>query len=358
LDTVLETRYAFLEEMSRPAAGTDFVRQQFIDAWEMLHPVFRRHLSDEAASSVISALAFFTASDALKSLDALGPGLGIEITSNGFSRLVRLLITDKLPAMPASEDQNPRLRQLLGLQKWEGLKTGALAPGIKRFAPFALTGRLVQALGPAQAMASTEEPKLPSQEAMAQWLFVPPELDDHLKAMLALLNPLSRSVLQKSRLPEKHHPLFQRLVLATAWQETCFRHYIRNRAGGITYLVSYNDTSVGIMQINERVWKGIYDIRRLRWDIQYNAAAGCEILDIYVNRYALRYMKTIKDAQNLSDEMLTGSIYAMYNGGPRQFKKFLARSRNNTLYKSDKLFRQKYHWVNQELWQHLSDCLL
>lgn len=59
------------------------------------------------------------------------------------------------------------------------------------------------------------------------------------------------------------------------------------RNGIITFLSSYNRTSAGTMQINERVWRGIYGEVSLRWDIRYHALAGCEILHRYLTKYAL-----------------------------------------------------------------------
>jgi soluble lytic murein transglycosylase-like protein len=146
------------------------------------------------------------------------------------------------------------------------------------------------------------------------------------------------------------------MVMATAWQESCLKHYLM-RDEAPAYVRSYNKTSVGLMQINERVWKGIYDINRLRWDIHYNAKAGCEILDIYVNRYALRYMKKIQGADTWPDLKFAGCVYAMYNGGPREFKKFLGRYKAKRLYKSDRLFKQKFEWVKAAAWENLSACM-
>jgi len=47
----------------------------------------------------------------------------------------------------------------------------------------------------------------------------------------------------------------------------------------------------------------------------------------------------------------------MYNGGPRQYAKFLARQRSGKLYRSDQLFLEKLQWVGKGEWQHLDDCL-
>jgi hypothetical protein len=42
------------------------------------------------------------------------------------------------------------------------------------------------------------------------------------------------------------------------------------------------------MQINERVWRGLYDTQKLRWDIAYNVRAGTEILLNYLLKYSLK----------------------------------------------------------------------
>ncbi len=147
------------------------------------------------------------------------------------------------------------------------------------------------------------------------------------------------------------------MVPATAWQESCFRQYKKESSGSIVYLRSYNSSSVGMMQINERVWKGMYDVNRLRWDIRYNTKAGADILDIYFNRYALRYMGKMKSATNWSPSTLAGSIYAMYNGGPKQFRQYAERLKNNSFYKIDVLFKEKFDWATRKDYQKLTICL-
>jgi hypothetical protein len=47
----------------------------------------------------------------------------------------------------------------------------------------------------------------------------------------------------------------------------------------------------------------------------------------------------------------------MYNGGPGQYEKFLARSRTGKLYTSDKLFLEKIQWVRKGNWERIKDCL-
>jgi hypothetical protein len=146
--------------------------------------------------------------------------------------------------------------------------------------------------------------------------------------------------------------MFNNLIPAMAWQESCFRQFvIKNKK--LTYLLSYNQTSVGLMQVNERVWRGVYDRNRLRWDIRYNALAGCEITDLYLRTYALKHPDWKKDADL---ELLSRVVYSMYNGGPGQYKKFLARERAGKHYRSDLLFSEKLQWIGKGEWERIKDC--
>jgi hypothetical protein len=112
------------------------------------------------------------------------------------------------------------------------------------------------------------------------------------------------------------------------------------------------------MQINERVWRGMYDPHHLRWDIRYNALAGCEIIDLYFRRYLEKQAKNPKAMARLKDQTRAGIIYAMYNGGPGQLDKFLSRSAKGKFYDSDKLFLEKYNWVKNAQLANIDRCLI
>jgi hypothetical protein len=46
---------------------------------------------------------------------------------------------------------------------------------------------------------------------------------------------------------------------------------------------------IGIMQVNRRVWRGLFDLTKLEWDVAYNAGAGAEILaQLLSARYGVR----------------------------------------------------------------------
>jgi hypothetical protein len=90
---------------------------------------------------------------------------------------------------------------------------------------------------------------------------------------------------QRAALPAPYGRIYQHLVPTTALIESCWRQYVV-RGGKLTFLRSQS-SSVGIMQINQRVWRGFYDLERLRWDTGYNIRAGSQILLRYLKDYAI-----------------------------------------------------------------------
>ena len=125
LTLLLDTRYRFIAELksNAPPASGDFVREQFVEAWQKLSPIFKNHLvnlmsnpmSGQPGDNSWGYLAFFTASDALAALDKLGPLFNIEISKNGFIRLARMLSENKTLALQYSQGVDPDLRKLLDM---------------------------------------------------------------------------------------------------------------------------------------------------------------------------------------------------------------------------------------------------
>ncbi|VAX22141.1 Membrane protein [hydrothermal vent metagenome] len=356
LDTLLDMRSRFIVGLADHTLGPDFVRDQFTDSWKALEPVFRKRLDHGHASSALGYLAFFTASDALVTLDRIGFAFGVEISRNGLLRLARLLADDQPAPLTYSGNVDTKLRKSLGLGEpldeggpsfdEDELDLGSVDAGevnstLKLF-DFLTTGT-------AWADASQNKSKI---EMILKWVATKKNLTSYLQRARKLIDESAAANLKKSSIPKKYHQLYRLIVPATAWQESCFRQFKKSR-GKVTYLRSYNNTSVGIMQINERVWRGIYNPKSLRWNIRYNALAGAEIADIYLRRYALRKMNRKKP---LSNDTLAHAVYAMYNGGPGQFRKFLKRKARGKFYLSDRLFRQKYSWVKNNRWDKMTAC--
>ena len=92
----------------------------------------------------------------------------------------------------------------------------------------------------------------------------------------------------------------------------------------------------------------------MRWNIWYNAQAGCQILERY---FLIHLTGKNKPNERLDSDTMARALYAMYNGGPGQLKKFLRRHKRKKYYLSDKLFWQKYLWVKGREWSRCDDCL-
>jgi len=358
LDVLLETRYRFITGLTDERIKGDFVREQFLWTWQHLAPVFRNHLGDDPSRNLLGYLAFLTASDALSALDRIGPSLGIEISKNGLIRLARMIIEKKEIILTYTVGVDEELRELLGFGKplpESGISHPEEAIDLDTGNERSLLNLLIPPAFAAKKGTGQKEHIL---KDIKRWVFKDPEeLVPYTEKVRTLLTGVIVECLNKGDLPTTVQNRFPGMVFSTAWQESCFRQFVVKERK-ITYLRSYNKTSVGLMQINERVWRGFYDRGHLRWDIRYNAMAGCEILSLYIRKYTLarlmkRYPKRVLDKKSFA-----GLIYAMYNGGPGQFDKYLTRREKDKYYLSDRLFAEKFDWVAREEWDKISICLV
>ena len=356
LETLLETRQAFVRSLSERALRQDLVRVQFIWAWERLAPILRKYLGRQASPSLFTRLAFFTATDALAALDAIGPAVGLEVSRDGLIRLARLLMREGAePRLDYSFEVSPELRGLLGLgppldESGPSFDMEELEiPGEPRGQrPSDDQGSLLKR-GPPVTRAEEAPPSRLAD--ILPWL--PPARDaaPYLGKVRQVLEEAAGAI--QGRLDAQYRRPYATLVLATAWQESCWRQFVR--AGQkVRYVLSWSGTSVGLMQINERVWRGIYRPENLRWNIHYNARAGSEILALYLREGVFKRTEpqAIQDA-----DMLARAVYAMYNGGPGQLKAFLQRSEGNAFTRLDDLFWQKYALVGRDRFDGLLSCI-
>ncbi|MCA1792842.1 MAG: lytic transglycosylase domain-containing protein, partial [Desulfobacteraceae bacterium] len=348
LDVILKLRYAFSSELDKSDPETkDFVRKQFILSWELVSPVFKSHLMETGVDSMLGYLAFFSAADSLVTLDRLGPLLGLDISRQGLHQLATLVAEGKAPSLNYDSDISPHLKNTLGIEQSVSDQAGWLF----RLKQLPHLYRLV--FGTAFAWADIPEKHMAHAR---QWLLYQESPAAYLEKTIRLIKEQTEGKLQDTRIPGDRHAMFRRTVLATAWQESCFRQFIKTQESIIS-LRSYNQTSVGIMQINERVWRGIYDQEKLRWDIAYNAMTGCDILALYFTRYAVRWQKKQPDPA-VDDDFLAGMLYAMYYGGPGHLEKYVQRSSEpDSSYLNDRLFREKWAWVKQGDLDQIGLCL-
>ncbi|MEW6079213.1 MAG: transglycosylase SLT domain-containing protein [Thermodesulfobacteriota bacterium] len=391
LETLLELRYGFVRAVNDKTAGNDLVRQQFVYAWEQLSGILRNRLGGiSGQGKMVKYLAFFTAADVLSALDKLGPTLGIEISRDGLIRMAQL-ISDQEIDLGYSLAVDDNLRKLMGFAPsmdesgpaYHGLEIplpeegepvppqkDELAPAQEgepappqeveptppqETAPAppveVITGFILRLLiAPAYA---EEAPAPPDLEALKQWLAPKDNLGPYLARVRQVLEKTADEALANNKLDASLQPMYRLMIMATAWQESCWRQFITVK-GNMTPLLSYNQSSVGLMQINQRIWRGFYKVESLRWNIEYNAKAGAEILAHYLKDYALKKMDP---ANPLSHDLLSRALYAMYNGGPGDFKKFLQRNQTQTFYESDKLFWDKYSMAKAGELEKVSICL-
>jgi hypothetical protein len=103
---------------------------------------------------------------------------------------------------------------------------------------------------------------------------------------------------------------------------------------------------VGLMQVNRRTWRGLYDLDGLSGGIAYNSQAGSEILLYYLSRYAIRKGEDRQPGGNLAR-----ATYSAYNGGPRALGRYRNAATVPALKKVDEAFWAKFRTVcaGQEL---------
>jgi hypothetical protein len=265
----------------------DPVRALFIDAWTELRTILA-----DARYAV-----FVDAGDALLAIDVAAPGLGMRLSADGLRQLARTLRPGST-ADPLEYDWavDPQLGALFGIESPPPAEPPT--PG-RSWLDFFVT-RAYAAAG-----MQPLDPWAPSRQELAAY-----------EARIgALLRRTSAAELQKTTLAEPYDAIYRSLLPATALIESCWRQYER-RGSEVRYVRS-GSGSVGIMQINQRVWRGFYDVQRLRWDTLYNMRAGAQILMRYVKDYAIPYAERSGDLNHVPR-----AAYAVYNAGPRAVGRF------------------------------------
>jgi hypothetical protein len=167
------------------------------------------------------------------------------------------------------------------------------------------------------------------------------DLDRYLPQIAELLRETSSQVFAHGGLDDKHRDLFRHLVLATAWQESCWRQYVLRR--GRVQTLRSSAGALGLMQVNPRVWRGFYDVDGLNRSIGYNAHAGSEILLHYLRDYAI-----VRGEEALGGrDALARATYAAYNGGPSHLRSYREPKRwPASLAAIDAAFLAKYREVS------------
>jgi hypothetical protein len=329
----LDARYRLVDALTKQVTRrNDPVRHWFIDSWQELAPVLRQ-ISLENPGQEPMLISLLAATDALAILDRLGPSIGLDISANGLRRMGRMLI-DQPGINPLFYDDavDPELRHLF-----------QLPPSLELNEPSGFNFNLWP-IGSAWAQSSNDRLRL--------WVPTTSELPEYLPIIRDLLEDSADNITMEARMDAATKEIFQDLVLATAWQESCWRQYVLKNNEIVTLRSSTGDT--GLMQINERVWRGLYNTQKLRWDIAYNARVGTEILQNYLLKYSL---KRGEHKQRGGFDNLARSAYSAYNGGPGKASRYRDPQAISAHKKIDVAFWVKYQAVKQGNELQVTECL-
>lgn len=344
IDVFLDARYDLVRALvPSETASADVVPGLFLETMTRLSPLLRQAALGLPSSSANQFTNFAAAADKITFLGGIGLQLGfITITPDMLRGLARIA-EPSLAVDPVDYrmDFDMALRELLGF----GLALPSPKPSplleqsrFQRTAPTSEGRREASMRSWFMQIAVSSEPET---NKLNQWVPDREELKAYLAEVRGLLSELGNETLARSKLAPEFHPLYQNLVFATAWQESCWRQFIR-KGKKVTPLSSVTG-DVGLMQVNQRVWRGVYDVKGLVGDIEYNTRAGTEILLNYLSRYAIRRGEH-KQPGGVSN--LARASYAAYNGGPRHLTRYRSAKPNPALKKVDELFWQKYSAVS------------
>ena len=334
LEILLDSRYEFRNALASDTLHeTDPVRQLFVRSWKRLVPVLQEISATLPGQETLAIVAFLTAGDALQALEHLG----LEITTDGLRRLARL--TDErseFNPLRYVDDADPEMRRLFGFEPVEEEQ--------KDLEPLKLNFFMIR---PAFAATSSQQ----SWARLDKWVPTQAELDQYLPLVRNLLDHNTNFLLKNVNISSQAASIYQKLVLAAAWQESCLRQYIVKN-GKVVPLRS-DSGDVGLMQVNEHVWRGFYSIHKLQWDIVYNARAGSEILLRYLVDYALP--KGEHKQGNV--HYLARAGYSAYNGGPSQISRYRNPKAPAKHRKIDDAFWKKYEAVQKDRECRIVECL-
>jgi Transglycosylase SLT domain len=361
MNILVESRYRLVDALAHPTAASqsDPVRALFLDTWKKLGDAVR----EAAERGMLGArslefLSFISAGDALFALDQAAPVLGMKISAADLRSLAHVM-APQLAADPLKYDfaEDPELRKMFGLT--EPLKspgplevpgeapepspssparTPAPSSGANRIA-----GTMFALLGPREADAA-EEPLVEELRNTAALLYRAVVDENNVARyrgdMGRLLQLAAEHQFGDAAMDPRWHLTYVLLVESAAWQESCWRQFVR--AGKRIRWLESSSGDLGVMQVNKHVWRGLLNIERLEWDVLYNADAGAQIL-LWMMQDVLRRPKI--DPVPVEDHVAR-SAYAAYNGGPDAYKRWRGHESEKAR-QIDAMFWTKYQALEE-----------
>ncbi|MBK7974639.1 MAG: lytic transglycosylase domain-containing protein [Deltaproteobacteria bacterium] len=341
---LVDARLDLLVALAPTAPGQpDPVRALFVKSWQRLTPVLRDLEPSLPGQAGLTYLSFIAAGDALAALDELGDESPLELSADGLRRMARIVgPRDEGDPLVYTTEIDPQLRELFGFG----------AP-IEPPDDYPDEGPIARLLGLVVGTAwAADGPDSALGKKLHQWVPSPEDVSQYLPLVRELLVQIGGRTLDAAKLDRPFAEVYKRAVLATAWQESCWRQWVKEN-GRIRPIQSAVG-SVGLVQINKNVWRGVYDLKGLTNDVAYNARAGTEILIHYLRDYAVK--KGEHSATGNVDN-LARSTYAIYNGGPGHLRRYRDPKERADLKKIDALFWAKYQAVKAGRELDVAQCL-
>ncbi|AFJ03717.1 soluble lytic murein transglycosylase-like protein [Methylophaga frappieri] len=348
LAILLDARHAIAEALTVDDAERDPVRELFLTTWERLRPLMSEleGLETPGLENDFRLAAFIAGGDVLRALDALGPEYGLEITRDGLRGLARLLLAEGAPPSftPLPLEVDPTFRDLFGLNQTtqpQVITTAIsqqIASGFDRVGAWLFPAAHAEDISPAEALKG----RVPHTDNLTEYLeLVAKLLEQQAEAWLA----------DNNKIPDRLTARLDPLVRATAWKESCWRQLVGS--SNEPQVLRSSGGAVGMMQINGRVWRQVYDLDRLVAEVDYNVNAGIDILTHYLVDYAIR-----RGEHELpgGDDNLIKATYAAYNGGPGHLARYRRDDTASSLKAIDNAFWQYYTAMTVEKWPEVSSC--
>ena len=336
-DAFLDSRYELTSAVA-PGKGGNPVPELFINGWKRVSPIMNQSLPamPKQAASLYSS--FIGAADKL----ALAGGSGLNLTPDALRGMARLLAPSSA-ADPLAYNTNVDS----GLRSLLGFGAPLAAPGRQS----RLDRRLLFPEGETASilsfwLAGSAIAAEPAASNLNQLLPDLKDLQSYLKAIRGLLQSLSDKVATKFKLSEEHKTLYRHIVFTAAWQESCWRQFIKK---GTPITSSTGD--LGLMQVNRNTWRGVYDLKGLGGDIEYNGNAGGEILLNYLTRNAIKKAEDKQPGGHLGR-----ATYSAYNGGPSAVSRYRGVRQRPEWKKVDEAFWLKFQQVSAGREMDVQQC--
>lgn len=347
---LLGDRHQVVAALDTPTEdGARWLAEHFQAAWPLIDPVLDR-VATELPPEAGQRYREFLASGRLLDAARERGWLRTELASPATLRELALRIVPAGSPDPLRWDDavDPELRRIFGFEASlpAPIASPLLAPTTPTaflVGPLAILARAGDWLVPAAHAAGSQTSTGWDWHTLVTRLnaWVPSgkrEMREYLPMIEEMLDGTAHTLADR-RLPEEHFEIYRDLVVATAWQESCWRQY-EKRAGQVQPLRGPGGT--GLMQVNVRVWRGLYDAKGIAADIGYNGRAGAEILYKYMRAHAIRGKEHMVPG---GETNLARATYAAYNGGPGHLRRYRKPETSPRLRAVDQEFWQKYQAV-------------